>query len=419
MRFTENDYVVGLGARLSRRRRLFLALLLGMLAAFGPLCTDTYLPSLPALSADLGISTSATQLTITACLLGMALGQIFVGPLSDGTGRRKPLFAALIFFTLASVLCAAAKTGNSFIALRFAQGLGGAGGIVLSRAIACDLFRGAELTNFMSLLMAVNGIAPITGPLLGGWLASISGWPLIFYFLTGFGVLLLVLCAAALPETLLPAMRREGGLGASWSAMGQLLRQKAFMCYVGVQGFTMGGFFGYVAASPFVLQGMYGISPQGYSVIFGCNALSVMGVALTTARLSRRYGEARLLQLGNLLRGAACLGVLAVTLLSPASPIPLIIALFFMVALQGMTLPTSFTLGISAQNVGAGTASGILGVAVFIFGAGTSPLVGLAGAGTAVPLGLVSAVTGMAALLLGHLGGRAMARREANGAPHV
>ena len=411
MRITENDYIVGAGARLPRRRRLFLALLLGMMAAFGPLCTDTYLPSLPALAADLNISTATTQLTITACLLGMALGQLFVGPISDSTGRRKPLFMALIFFTLASICCAAAKTGNSFIALRFAQGLGGAGGIVLARAMACDLFRGPELTNFMSLLMAVNGIAPITGPLLGGWLASLSGWPLIFYFLTGFGVLLIVLSAVGLPETLPETMRREGGLSASWKAMGELLRQKPFMCYVGVQGFTMGGFFGYVAASPFVLQGMYGISPQGYSVIFGCNALSVMFVALATARLARRFGEARLLQIGNTLRCAACLGVLAVTVIAPASPLPLLAGLFFMIALQGMTLPTSFTLGISAQNVGAGTASGILGVAVFIFGACTSPLVGLAGGDTAVPLGLVSACTGLAAAVLGQVGNREMQRR--------
>ena len=415
MHITEDDYIAGAGARLSRRRRLFLALLLGMLAAFGPLCTDTYLPSLPSLSADLGISTSVTQLTITACLLGMALGQVFVGPLSDSTGRRTPLFCALAFFTLASYFCAAAKSGDSFIALRFAQGLGGAGGIVLSRAIACDLFRGAELTNFMSLLMAINGIAPITGPLLGGWLASLSGWPLIFLFLTAFGVMLFALCGAGLPETLPSSMRRDGGVRASFAAMGALLRQRAFMCYVGVQGFTMGGFFGYVAASPFVLQGMYGISPQGYSIIFGSNALSVMVVAIITGKLSRRYGEARLLALGNTLRCIACLGVLVVTLLAPATPVPLLVSLFFMLALQGMTLPTSFTLGISAQNVGAGTASGILGVAVFIFGAGFSPLVGLGGAGTAVPLGLVCGITGIAAALLGRWGNRHLARLRVDG----
>jgi MFS transporter, DHA1 family, multidrug resistance protein len=221
------------------------------------------------------------------------------------------------------------------------------------------------------------------------------------------------LCVAGVPETLPSGMRRDGGIPASFTAMGVLLRQKAFMCYVGVQGFTMGGFFGYVAASPFVLQGMYGISPQGYSVIFGSNALSVMLVALLTGKLSRRFGEARLLALGNTLRGVACLGVLVATLLAPASPVPLLVTLFFMLALQGMTLPTSFTLGISAQNVGAGTASGILGVAVFIFGAGFSPLVGLAGADTAVPLGLVCAFSGVAAVVLGHAGNRNLARLRA------
>ena len=419
MHITEDDYIAGAGARLPRRRRLFLALLLGLMAAFGPLCTDTYLPSLPAMAADLSISTATTQLTITACLLGMALGQLFVGPLSDSTGRRKPLFVALVFFTLASACCAAAKTGNSFIALRFAQGLGGAGGIVLARAMACDLFRGAELTNFMSLLMVVNGVAPITGPMLGGWLAALSGWPAIFYFLTGFGVLLVVLSLLGLPETLPQGMRRSGGIRSSWTAMGELLRQKPFMCYVGVQGFTMGGFFGYVAASPFVLQGMYGLSPKTYSIIFGCNALSLMFFAFGTARNARRLGEARLLRIGNSLRAVACLGVLAVTVVAPASPVPLLIGLFFMIALQGMTLPTSFTIGISAQNVGAGTASGILGVSVFIFGALTSPLVGLAGGGTALPLGIVSAVTGVASALLGYVGDRELKKLRAASGPEA
>ena len=288
MRITENDYIVGAGARLPRRRRLFLALLLGLMAAFGPLCTDTYLPSLPAMAADLSISTATTQLTITACLLGMALGQLFVGPLSDSTGRRKPLFVALVFFTLASACCAAAKTGNSFIALRFAQGLSGAGGVVLSRAIACDLFRGAELTSFMAVLIAIQSVAPIVAPLLGGGLAVLGGWHAVFIFLTGFGLLLVCLCAWRLPETLLPEARRPGGVLASLRCTGKLFSEKAFMCFAGVQGFTMAGFFGYVAASPFILQDMYGFSPTAYGMIFGANALSLSFMAVITGRLARR-----------------------------------------------------------------------------------------------------------------------------------
>lgn len=373
MRFTEDELVVGAGARLSRRRRLYLAVLLGMLAAFGPLCTDTYLPSLPAMGADLSLSTAATQLTITACLLGMALGQLFVGPLSDGTGRRGPLLCALVFFTLASACCVAARSGHGFIALRFAQGLGGAGGIVLSRAVACDLFRGPELTSFMSLLMAVNSVAPIAGPVLGGALAGLGGWPWVFIFLTGMGVALLLFCAFGLPETLPPKLRRQGGTRASLQATAALCRDPAFMCYVGMQGFTMGGFFGYVAASPFVFQGMYGISPTGYSLIFGGNALSVTIMALITGRLARSRGEMRLLNVGNWLRLVACLAVLAVTLLRPASPLPIMASLYAMLVLQGMTMPCAFTLAIEAQRVGAGTASGLLGVAMFLAGAASSP----------------------------------------------
>lgn len=408
MSLSEKNSFNSSGMSLSRSRRLYLAVMLGMMAAFGPLCTDTYLPMLPSLSADLSISTTMTQLTITACLLGMALGQLFVGPISDGKGRRWPLFISLVLFSVASILCALADSGNVFILLRFAQGLGGAGGIVLSRAIACDLFRGAELTSFMSLLMAIQGIAPIIGPLLGGGIAIIGGWPLIFVFLTGFGVILFFMTIRGLPETLSEKTRRSDGIIASFRSMGALFHEKAFLCYVGVQGFTMAGFFGYVAASPFVIQNIYGLSSTTYSLIFGANACSIMAAALITGRLSRKLGDARLLKLGDTLRCTACVGVLAVTLMAPTSPWPLLLALFFMQALQGVTLTASFTLAISAQKVGAGAASGILGVAMFVFGAFASPLVGLAGPNTALPLGIVSALTGIVSLILTLCGNKFM-----------
>ena len=365
MSLSEKNSFNSSGMSLSRSRRLYLAVMLGMMAAFGPLCTDTYLPMLPSLSADLSISTTMTQLTITACLLGMALGQLFVGPISDGKGRRWPLFISLVLFSVASILCALADSGNVFILLRFAQGLGGAGGIVLSRAIACDLFRGAELTSFMSLLMAIQGIAPIIGPLLGGGIAIIGGWPLIFVFLTGFGVILFFMTIRGLPETLSEKTRRSDGIIASFRSMGALFHEKAFLC-------------------------------------------SIMAAALITGRLSRKLGDARLLKLGDTLRCTACVGVLAVTLMAPTSPWPLLLALFFMQALQGVTLTASFTLAISAQKVGAGAASGILGVAMFVFGAFASPLVGLAGPNTALPLGIVSALTGIVSLILTLCGNKFM-----------
>ncbi len=412
MSFSQNDLVVGPGARLSRGRRLLFALLLAMLGAFGPLSIDTYLPSLPQIAGDLSISTAATQGTITAFLLGMALGQIFIGPISDSRGRRGPLLLTLVFFTLASFFCAQTSSGQGFIALRFAQGLSGAGGVVLSRAIACDLFRGAELTSFMAVLVAIQSVAPIVAPLLGGGLALLGGWHAVFIFLTGFGLLLVCLCAWRLSETLLPEARRPGGVLASLRCTGKLFSEKAFMCFAGVQGFTMAGFFGYVAASPFILQDMYGFSPTAYGMIFGANALSLSFMAVITGRLARRVREEKLLVAGNVLRWVACLAVLGVTLARPASPWPLIAALYCMITLQGVTFATSFTLGIAAQDVGAGAASGVIGVAAFIFGAFSSPLVGLAGSGTAVPLGIVCAVTGSAALALSLMGTRALRLRR-------
>ena len=415
MSLSTNNRFTGPGSTLPRSRRLYLALVLGMMAAFGPLCTDTYLPSLPDLASDLEISTTMTQLPITACLLGMALGQIFVGPISDTKGRRWPLFISLILFTAASISCAFANSGNAFILLRLAQGLGGAGGIVLSRAIACDLFRGAELTSFMSLLMSVQGIAPILGPIVGGGIASLGSWRLIFAALALFGVILFLMTIRGLPETLSTEPKHGGGILSSIRGMGVLFQEKAFLCYAGVQGFTMAGFFGYVAASPFIIQNIYGLSVTAYSVIFAVNAFSIMLAALLTGHLSRRFKDTTVLRIGDTLRCLACLAVLAVSVCAPASPLPLLLALFGMVALQGVTLTVSFTLAIGAQKVGAGAASGILGVAVFIFGAFSSPLVGLAGPDTAVPLGVVSAMTGMISLALTIRGNRSLARMQSPG----
>ena len=401
-----HDNFTSPGSKLPRSRRLYLALVLGMMAAFGPLCTDTYLPSLPDLATDLSIPTAVTQLTITSCLLGMALGQIFVGPVSDTQGRRWPLFVSLALFTAASILCTVADSGNMFIVLRFAQGLGGAGGIVLSRAIACDLFRGAELTSFMSLLMSIQGIAPILGPIAGGAIASFGNWRFIFGALTLFGVVLFLMTVRDLPETLPTRQQSRRSVLASIKGMVALFHEKAFMCYAGVQGFTMAGFFGYVASSPFIIQNIYGLSMTAYSIIFAINAFSIMIAALITGRLSQRFGDARLLQVGDTLRCLACLAVLLVSLWLPTSPLPLLAAILCMVALQGVTMTASFTLAINAQKVGAGTASGILGVATFIFGACSSPLVGLAGPNSAIPLGLVSAVTGVLSFVLTVLGNR-------------
>lgn len=390
-------------------RRVFVITLLAFLAGFGPLCTDMYLPALPDIANDMAIPASMAQASIAACLLGLALGQIVIGPLSDGMGRKGILLWSLALFTAASALCAHAPTGEIFLLLRFLQGLGGSGGAVLCRAMSCDSFTGSRLTSFMSMFMAITGIAPVVGPIGGGFItASALGWRGIFYLLAAIGAALCVGCRLALPETLPPVKRVHGGMAASFGNMGKLFRQRAFLWYTGVQGFTAAGFFCYISASPFIFLHIYGFSIGEFSLFFGINALLLVLSSLVVGQLSGRFGDKALLALGNYCRAAACLAILAVALLRPVSPAPMMASLMAMLAAQGFTKPTSFTLAIMAQSAGAGAASGVLGVTFFICGAAASPLAGLAGSQSALPLGILSVISGLGALVCTLLGNSAL-----------
>lgn len=387
-------------------RRCYVILLLALCTAFGPLCTDMYLPSLPDIARDLNVSTAFAQLSITACLLGLALGQLFVGPISDGRGRRGPLVLSLALFTVSSGLCSVMQDGYSFLALRFCMGLGGAGGIVLARAVCCDSYQGTALTRFMSMLMAIHSVGPVLGPIIGGIVAGAAGWRAVFWLLTAIGVFLTVSCFFVMPETLPVKDRVPGGVAASFKNAGRLFRQTAFLCYCGQQGFTMGAFFAYISSSPFIFQKIYGYSVEGFSLIFGINAIGITLFTLVAGFLSKRFGDRASLMGAEILHALSGYAVLAVAWFLPPSPVPMLAAIFVMLGFQGITMTCSFTLAIGSQSVGAGAASGILGVAVFIFGSCTSPLAGLAGPLSAMPFGVISAVCGTFALLCAFMGNR-------------
>ena len=380
--------------------RLFMASVLGFLAAMGPLCTDFYLPALPDMAAELGSAPSQMQLSITACLLGLSLGQIVLGPLSDARGRKWPLLVSLAVFIVASFLCSRASSVGELIALRFIQGLAGSGGVVLSRAIACDLFRGTELTKFFSLLMLINGVAPIFGPVIGGQILRFSSWSGIFFFLSFCGVAQFSLVLFGCPETLPPEKRIQGGMGQSVRAMFRLFGNRV------IQGFVMAGFFGYISASPFVLQNIYGLSAQQYALCFGFNGFGIMIFAQITGRLCTAYGDRVVLGVGAALSLFASLCVLAVGALHlPA--VFMIASLFLFVSCIGITTTTSFSLAIASQTEGAGSASGLLGVTSFVFGAATSPIVGLGGAGTSLPMAVVAVASGLLVLFFFRMAGKA------------
>ena len=324
------------------------------------------------------------QLTLTTSFLGLALGQLFIGPISDAFGRKRPLYLSLIVFALSSVACALAPNITFLIIARLFQGMAGAGGIVLSRAIACDMYQGARLTQFMSLLMTVNSLAPILGPIVGSLISTFFDWPAMFLFLALWGVLLLLGSFKAVPESLPPAKRSPQISGAIWGMCKEFTNAR-FMCLALSLSFVQGGFFGYLASSPFIFQTIFGLSPFAYSVVFALNALCI-----TVA--------ANILQLV----ATAALGLDVCLELNSIVIVCLSFALF--VAMMGAAQTAGFGLVMGARSGGAGAASGLFGVLQFVFGAISAPLVGLMGESSMVPQLAIMAVCTVCAIVLFQFG---------------
>jgi len=379
------------------RPRARTVVVLGGLTMFGPLSLDLYLPALPQLADDLNASASAAQLSITACLVGLAVGQLVAGPLSDRLGRKRPLMIGLVAYLLASVACALAPSVTVLIVLRLIQGLGGAAGIVISRAIARDLYSGSALMIFFSRLLLVAGLAPVLAPILGGQLSRIMSWRGIFGVLAGFGAVLLLAGWFGLKETLPPERRVIGGFRPTLQGYNRLLHDRFFVgCALssGLAGATM---FAYIAGSTFVLQKIYGMSPQGFSFVFGGISLGLVAAAQAGARIALVWPLTRVLALGliiNLLGAASLL----VTVISGLPMGVLIGALLVMVCAVGLIFPTANALAMADYPDLAGTASSLQGLSQFVFGAIAAPLVGIAGEQTALPLGIVATAVSICAM---------------------
>jgi DHA1 family bicyclomycin/chloramphenicol resistance-like MFS transporter len=370
-----------------------------MLSMFGPISLDLYLPSLPELATDLGTSTSSAQLTITACLLGLAVGQLVAGPLSDQFGRRRPLLIGLVGYLVTSLACAFAPTIELLIVLRLLQGLAGAAGLVIARAVARDLYAGRELLIFFTRLILVSGLAPVVAPLVGGQLARVMDWRGIFGVLAGFGLVLVIAGLVGVPESLPPERRTAGGLRANLAGFGELLRDRLFLGAAFASGLAGAAMFAYIAGATFVLQRIYGMSPQGFSYVFGVNALGIVVMSQLGARLARSWTEVRVLGLGLSLNLLGALGVL-VSVLAGLGLVPLLVALWVMVSPVGLVFPTATTLALADYPHQAGRASSLLGLGQYIAGALVAPLVGLGGEDTAVPLGLVVVAVSLLASVL-------------------
>jgi DHA1 family bicyclomycin/chloramphenicol resistance-like MFS transporter len=366
-----------------------LVVVVGGLSVFGPLCIDMYLPGLPNISRDLHASASAVQLTLTACMVGIAVGQLLLGPISDRLGRRPPLLAGLAAFVASSVACGFAPNIYALAGFRLIQGVGGAAGIVISRSIVRDLHSGLALVRFFSTLMLVTGLGPILAPQIGSWALSFTSWRGIFLVLAGFGATLLVIAWWRVPETWPHHLRPSGRLWTALAPMASVARDRVFLGYALACGLGMGGMFAYIAGSSFVLQNVYGLSPQIYGIVFALNAVGLIIGAQVNGRVVGRIGSSALLTSGLAVM-AACGAVLVVIVMSGGAGLTgVIAALFVAMFAWGFVGPNAVAMALERYPQAAGAASAVLGSFQFLVAAVAAPLAGVGGTSDALPMAVL------------------------------
>jgi DHA1 family bicyclomycin/chloramphenicol resistance-like MFS transporter len=363
----------------TRGERLRLILTLGAFVALGPLTIDLYLPALPTITREMLTSESAVQLTLTGTLLGLAIGQLLIGPLSDTLGRRVPLLMGTSLHVLSSVLCLVAPNIAVLGGLRVLQGLGTAAGAVVAMAIVRDLYSGRAAATLLSRLMLVMGAAPVIAPTLGGWLLQVTSWRGLFAVLALYGLLMVLLAARALRETLPVERRRPGSLPGTLRTYRGLLRDRTFVGLVIVAGLSMSAIMSYVSGASFVFQGQFGLDEQQFGLLFGAGAIWLIAASQLNPVLLRRF-EPRQLLLAAASFGAVG-GLLFVALAAtgtgglPGVLLPLWMVLFAV----GMAGPNAPAVALSRHGEAAGTAAALLGAVQFGTGAIISPIVGVLG----------------------------------------
>lgn len=352
--------------------KVFLLILLGMLTAFGPFVTDMYLPSLPAMGNYFSTTSSMVQLGLTTSMIGLAVGQIFFGPLSDRYGRRLPLLVAMWLFIFSTVFCLFAQNIQQFVAFRLVQGVAGAGGIVIARSIATDKYSGKELAKMLAVIGAINGVAPVIAPIIGGVFTEIIGWQGIFCILLGLGVVLLAGCYR-FRESLTKGHRLMSKWSDTFRSFKVVLQDRQYVFYVLQMAFAQGVLFSYIASSPFIVQQHYGYSALGFSLCFAVNAVA-MGVAAALSVKFRRPVSCTL---------AGCIGMLiaavgeCMALMSGCNFWVYELLLLALLFMMGLTFTSTTALAMECQRDNAGTASALLGAVCFAFGGIVSPLVGI------------------------------------------
>ncbi|WP_428967138.1 multidrug effflux MFS transporter [Micromonospora fluostatini] len=375
------------------------------LLGVGPFATDTYIAALPELQRSLSTSATVAQLTLTAFIVGLAAGQLLLGPLSDAWGRRRLLLVGCALFALLSVVCAVAPNGPVLVTARLLQGVVAGGGVALARATVTDTHRGDRAAATFGLISSITFLSPVVAPAVGGLILAHGTWRTVFAALAGLGVAMFVAVLLGIRETLPPHRRQPAGLRQTGARMADLARDWAFMRHVVLVCLATGGFFIYIGGSSFVLQSAFDVSPSTYTVVFATNAAAMAGAGLLFRLLVLRVGAVRLRTVGVVASTVAALGLLGAALADPAT-VPLAVPwalLCVVVGGMGFTMPATTALAQEAGRRSAGTAAALQGGLSFLTGALVTPLTGVFGYDSLLPMAASMSVFFVAAAVLLYL----------------
>jgi len=381
-----------------RRLTPWLLATLGFLAAVGPFATDMYLASFTDIARDLGGTAASVQLTLTAFLLGIGAGQLVLGPVSDRRGRRPVLVTALAVFAASSIALVFSPSLPVFIVLRLVQGFSGAAGIVVSRAVAVDLSEGETAVRALSLMAMVGGLGPLLAPPIGGAIAELANWQAVLGVLAAIAVVMLVLAALVVPESLPPAQRHTGGFAALAGRFRALLTDRAFVGGMLAFATGFGAMMAYIAASPFVGQVVLRMSPFTYALAFAAGAVALVLSNSLNARIAPRVGPGRMLVIGVVMIAASALALTVLASTATLQIASFIVCAFVLTGGTGFTMSNASALALARADEARGSGAALLGASQFLVGAVVSPLVGLWGEHTALPMAVIALAFAVLAL---------------------
>lgn len=383
----------------SKKQSPIFVIILGALTAIGALSIDMFLPGLPEIKNDFHTTTSNAQLTLSLFMIGLALGNLFAGPISDATGRKKPLWISMFIYTLASLGIVFVTNIEVMIALRFIQGVTGGAASVISRAIASDMYKGKELTKFLSLLMLVNGVAPVIAPAIGGIILSFAVWRMVFIILTIFGILMVIGSLTKIPESLQEDEKDSNGIKEMFKNFKHLLATPKFVLPMLIQGFSFIMLFTYISASPFIIQKIYGMSALQFSIMFAAIGITLIISSQLVGVLVDRIERRQLLKIVTYIQVLGVV-IVAMTLLNHLSFWILVIGFIVLVAPVTAVASLGFSIAMDESTKGRGSASSLLGLVQFLLGGLMSSLVNVMGEHNVTPYVVIISITAVIMIIL-------------------